>query len=87
MRLKQIFRHTYGLEKMSAEIRDTLLYGQLQEGLTYTLVKSTAVSGARSYSELCLAARNEERRLMELHRHQHYQQDSSNTVLRRSGNI
>ena len=41
---------------MSAETRETLLYGQLQEGLTYTLVKSTAVSGARSYSELCLAA-------------------------------
>ena len=73
---------------MSAETRDTLLYGQIQEGLTYTLVKSTAVSGARSYSELCLAAaRNEERRLTELHRHQHYQQDSSSTVHRWSGNI
>ena len=51
LRLKQTFRHTYGREKMSAETRDTLLYGQLQEGLTYTLVKSTAVSGARSYIE------------------------------------
>ena len=74
LRLEQTFRRAYGRENMSAETRDTLLYGQLQEGLTYTLVKSPAVSGARSYSELCLAARNEERRLTELHRRQHYQQ-------------
>ena len=73
---------------MSAEIRDTLLYGQLQEGLLYTLVKSPAVSGARSYSELCLAARNKERRLAELHQRQLYQQQnsSSSTSLRRGGN-
>ena len=66
---------------MSIETRDTLLYGQLQEGLSYALVKSPAVSGARSYSELCLAACNEERRLAELHRRQLYlQQDSSSST-------
>ena len=48
---------------MSVETRDALLYGQLQEELKYTLVKSPVVSGARSYSELCVAVRNEERRL------------------------
>ena len=88
LRLEQTFRHAYGRENMSAETRDTLLYGQLQEGLIYTLVKSPAVSGARSYSELCLAARNEERRLTELLRRQHYQQQDSfsSTGPRRSGN-
>ena len=88
LRLEQIFRRAYGRENMSVETRDTLLYGQLQEGLSYTLVKSPAVSGARSYSELCLAARNEERRLAELHRRQLYQQQdsSSSTFLKRGGN-
>lgn len=89
LRIEQTFRRAYGREQMSAETRDTLLYGQLQEGLKYTLVKSPAVSGARSYSELCLAARNEERRLTELHRRQQYQQLDSAlnaTATRRGSN-
>jgi len=51
---------------MTDEIQKTLLYGQLQEGLRYVLIKSPAVSGARSYKELCTAARNEERKLSNL---------------------
>ena len=33
------------------ETTDTLLYGQLQESLKYTLVESPTVSGARNYTE------------------------------------
>ena len=43
-----------------------LLYGQLQEGLSYSLMESPSVSGAQSYHELCIAAKNEERKLAEL---------------------
>ena len=32
-RLERIFRSAYGRDPMSAETRETLLYGQLQEGL------------------------------------------------------
>ena len=89
LKLEQTFRRAYGRENMSAETRDTLLYGQLQEGLKYTLVKSSAVSRARNYTELCLAARNEERRLTELYRRQQYQQQdpsSNSTPSRRCNN-
>ena len=59
-----------------------ILLTQLKEGLLYRLVESPAVSGARSYSELCLAATNEEKRQAELSRRQYYQQ----TVTPRVGN-
>eukprot|EP00731_Ephydatia_muelleri_P011030 Em0005g1616a len=48
--------------KLSVETRDALLYGKLQEGLKYDLLKSPAVSGARTYQELSISARSEERR-------------------------
>lgn len=51
--LEQTFTHAYGREKMSAEIRDTLFYARR------TKVKSPAILGTRSYSEMCLAAWNE----------------------------
>jgi len=47
---------------MSTETRDILLYGKLQDGLRIDLVsKAPAISGAQSYKELCVAAKNEER--------------------------
>ena len=61
-RLEKTFRRAYGHDKMSAETRNTLLYGQLNDGLRYSLVKAPAVSGASDYQQLCIAARNEERR-------------------------
>ena len=67
-RLELAYRKAYGREKMSNETRDALLFGQLQEGLKYALVRAPAVSGAQGYQQLCTAARNEERRLMELGR-------------------
>lgn len=57
---------------MSLETRDTLLHGQLQDGLRQELTRAPAVSGAQSYNELCLAARNEEKRLAELRKRQQY---------------
>ena len=57
------------------ETRQTLLYSQHQEGLKYGLIKSPAVSGADSYTQLCIAARHEEKRLNELSRRQQYLKD------------
>jgi len=51
---------------MSKDTHEVLLYGQLQEGLRYEIIKSPAVSGAISYKGLCTAAQNEEKQLMEL---------------------
>ena len=66
IRLEQMFKLAYGRDKLSDETRKMLLHSQLQEGLSYELMKSPAVSGSHSYPELCLAARNEEKRLVEL---------------------
>ena len=70
LRLERIFRSAYGRDAMSSETRSALLYGQLQEGLLYELLKAPAVSGAQKYSELCVTARNEEKRLAGLRRRQ-----------------
>ena len=71
-RLEQVFQKGFGHERLSNETRDMLLYGQLQEGLLYSLLESPAVSGAQNYKELCLAAKREERRLNELKKKQQY---------------
>ena len=76
-RLERTFNVAYGREGMSSETRDTLLHGQLQDGLKHDLMRAPAVSGAQSYSELCLAARNEEKRLAELKKRQQYLKPSS----------
>ena len=73
-RLERTFQIAYGHDRMSTETRDTLLHGQLQDGLLLELMNAPAVSGAQSYKELCLAARNEEKRLAELRKRRHYQQ-------------
>ena len=56
-RLEKTFQIAYGRDKLKPETRDTLLYGQLQEGLKYKLVRGPAVSGAQTYKELCTAAK------------------------------
>ena len=56
-----------------------LLYGQLQEGLSYSLMESPLVSGAQSYRELCIAAKKEERRLAELQKNQQYLKSETST--------
>ena len=76
-RLERTFNVAYGREGMSAETRDTLLHGQLQDGLKHELMRAAAVSGAQSYKALCLAARNEEKRLAELKKRQQYLKSAS----------
>lgn len=60
------------LDGMSKETKETILYGQLQEGLSYYLLRSPSVSGALLYKELCMATKNEERRQSELKKKQEY---------------
>jgi hypothetical protein len=71
-RLERCFRVAYGRDNLGKEAREALLHGQLQEGLKMELMRSPSVSGAQSYPALCLAAKNEERRLTELRKRQHY---------------
>lgn len=71
-RLERCFRVAYGRDKLGKEAREALLHGQLQEGLKFELMRSPSVSGAQSYNALCLAAKNEEKRLAELKRRQRY---------------
>lgn len=65
-RLGQIFKVAYGRDSMSSETRDTLLHGQLQDGLWHDIMQGPALSGAPTYKKLCLAVKNEEKRLTEL---------------------
>lgn len=73
-RLERLFKVVYGRDNMSLEMRNTFLYGQLQEGLWYHLMKAPAISGAPDYQSLCLAAKTEEKRLAELKKHRQYSQ-------------
>ena len=47
-RLERTFTIAYGQDGMSLETRQTLLHGQLQEGLQYNLMKAPAVSDTLS---------------------------------------
>ena len=71
-RLERTFRAAYRHDVMSIETRDTLLYGQVQDGLSLQLMQGPAVSGARNYAELCIAAKNEEKRLADLKKRREY---------------
>ena len=71
-RLEQLFKLAYGRDGLSEETRGILLHGQLQEGLRYDIMKAPAVSGSHRYRELCLASRNEEKRLAELAKRRQY---------------
>ena len=62
---------------MSTKTKETLLYGQLHEGLRYSLMKAPAVSGTNTYQELCGVAKSEERRQHELIKRQLYQREDS----------
>lgn len=48
-RLKRVFPTGFGCDHLSNETREMLLYGKLQEGLSYTLMESLSVSGAKNY--------------------------------------
>ena len=67
-RLERSFQIAYGRERLSNETRDAFLFSQLQVGLKLTLIKSPAVSGSMSYKQLCITAKQEEKRQRELRR-------------------
>ena len=54
------------------------MFGQLQVGLNYQIVKSPAVSGSQSYKALCTAAKAEGKHIAELRRRQLYYNDLAN---------
>ena len=74
-RLERLFKLAYGHDGISVETRNTLLYGQMQEGLKHKIMESPAVSGTTDYQNLCLAAKAEEKRLAELNKRRQYQSD------------
>ena len=76
-RLERCYQLAYGRDKLTAETKEAILFGQLQAGLSYQIVKSPAVSGSQSYKGLCAAANAEEKRIVELRRRQHYQRSST----------
>ena len=65
-RLERCYQLAYGKDKLSSETKEAILFGQLQAGLIYQIVKSPAVSGSQSYRALCTAAKAEEKRIAEL---------------------
>jgi len=71
-RLEKAFCVAFGNDKLGKETKETMLYSQLQEGLHIGILRSPSVSGAMSYKELCMAAKNEEQRQTELRKHQDY---------------
>ena len=73
-RLERHFQLAYGKDDLRSETKETMLYSQLQEGLLLSLVRSQSVSGCQTYKELCVAAKQEEKRLADVSRRQHYQQ-------------
>ena len=73
-RLERTFRVR---DSMSPEMRDTLLCSQLQESLRQEIMNGPAVSGAQSYPELCVAAKNEEQRIAGLRKRESYQKTRS----------
>ena len=58
-RLERCYQLAYGRNKLTAETKEAILFGQLQGGLSYQIVKSPAVLGSQSYKGLCAAANAE----------------------------
>ena len=72
-RMEKEFHVAYKNDMLSQETREAFLYGQLQDGLHPELMQNPSVSGALTYQELCMAARNEEKRQAELQKRRMYQ--------------
>ena len=65
-RLERTFCIAFGSDKLSKETKDAMLYGQLH----LSIIRSPSVSGALAYKELCMAAKHEEKRQLELRKRQ-----------------
>ena len=72
--LARMFQIAYDEYRLS---KSTMLHGQLQDGLKMELMDSPSVSGALTYKELVMAAKNEEMRLSELKKRQAYTRTGS----------
>ena len=75
-RLECTFQLAYGRDKISSDTR-TLLHSQLQEGLRYCILQTPTVSGAQTYSVLCLAAKNKEKRQSQLQKRERYRKETT----------
>ena len=64
--MERSFQIAYGREQLSSETREAFLFSQLQAGLKLPIMESPAVSGSMAYKPLCVAAKQEEKRLLEL---------------------
>ena len=80
-RLEKAFQVAYGRDDLGSETRDTLLYGQLYEGLRYALMQAPAVSGCQTYKALCIAAKGEERRMAALKQRKQYERTPLTTPM------
>ena len=81
-RLERCFQLAYGYDNLKLETRETMLYSQLQEGLLLSIVRSPSVSGCQTYKQLCISAKQEEKRLADIRRRQQFQQTTKVTYSR-----
>ena len=72
-RLEWCYQLAYSRDKLSSETKEDILFGQLQAGLSYQIVKSPAISGSQSYKTFCTTTKAEEKHIAELCRRQLYQ--------------
>ena len=75
-RMEKEFHIAYKNDTLSRDTREAFLYGQLQDGLHPELMYNPSVSGALTYQELCMAARNEEKRQAELQKRRMYRPEA-----------
>ena len=80
--LEKAFRVAFGNDKLGKKTKETMLYGQLQEGLHLGIlhVRSLSALGAMSFKELCMATKNEEQRQTELKKRQDYSRPHNSFV-------
>ena len=71
--MEREFHIAYKNDKLSQDTREAFLHGQLQDGLHPGLMQNPSVSGALTYQELCMAARNEEKWQAKLQKRRMYQ--------------
>ena len=53
------FQIAYSHDKLTSEAKEAILFGQLQEGLSYEIMKSPSVSGTQLHNELCMVVKHE----------------------------
>ena len=85
-RLKRSFQIAYGREQLSAETKEAFLFSQLQAGLKLSIMESPAVSESLSYKPLCVAAKQEEKRLSDLRRRKQLDKQARNYEVRYPSN-